>query len=250
MRRRIGELETLVAHYVSSQSSPLTAFSGSDEGTVIQPQPSLQLQDVGGGHPHPSLRFQKLFLDGDLRLSPQTFIRPSSTLGLVSTAVSLIGTKPQRLEILASYFNNIHPWISIVGKLKTEQLVSSESDDSPRPDFIFLLMAMRLIQHVPDNPSAALQEPLYTSVKAFSASLEAAGIYTLMKLQADIHLTVYEMGHGIFPAAYLSMGRCVTFAIALGIHNDGSPQMLEAPRNWLAWEERRRTWWMLIVLDR
>lgn len=77
-----------------------------------------------------------------------------------------------------------------------------------------------------------------------------AGVYSLYRLQSSVLMTVYEMGHGIFPPAYMSLGHSVTQATALGLHDEEAPQMLEKPRNWVEWEERLRTWWAVRIIDR
>jgi hypothetical protein len=80
--------------------------------------------------------------------------------------------------------------------------------------------------------------------------LEMAGIYSLLKVQACLLITVYELGHAILPAAYSSIGDCARQGIALGIHNKLAPQMIRKPRNWHDWEERQRVWWLVVILDR
>jgi hypothetical protein len=69
-------------------------------------------------------------------------------------------------------------------------------------------------------------------------------------IQAGLLISVYELGHAIMPAAYISIGSCAREGIALGIHERNAPQMLRQPVNWPAWEERQRVWWLIIILDR
>jgi hypothetical protein len=109
---------------------------------------------------------------------------------------------------------------------------------------------MRLILEVPGTSSSVLEDALYIKVKELTASLDIAGVFSLLKLQANLIIAIYEMGHGIFPTAYISMGSCVTQAMALGIHDRNAPQILEQPRTWVEWEERQRVWWLIVILDR
>lgn len=68
-------------------------------------------------------------------------------------------------------------------------------------------------------------------------------------LQSMILLAVYELGHGIYPAAYLNIGSCARYAVALGLDRD----MLvwdHSDSGWGAMEEKHRAWWAIVILER
>lgn len=138
----------------------------------------------------------------------------------------------------------------IISKVRLERLAEIETSDEPRPDYSLLILCVKLILKTPESLTDALLEPLYVFSKAVLHTLDLNGVHTMLKLQAMLLLTVYEMGHGLFPAAYISLGHCVTQALALGVHSIRAPQMLEKPRNWIELEERIRVWWMILILDR
>ena len=71
----------------------------------------------------------------------------------------------------------------------------------------------------------------------------------MAKLQASLLIATYEMSHAIYPAAYMSVGYCVTQALTLGIQNKEAPQLLKSPRSWVEWDERVRVWWQIIIFD-
>jgi hypothetical protein len=91
---------------------------------------------------------------------------------------------------------------------------------------------------------------LYTVTKQFLDSLQTKGPLTLQIIQASLLLSVYELGHGIFPAAFMTFGHCSRSGIAMGLHNRLAPQLAGKPRSWADWEERQRVWWMVVILDR
>ncbi|UKZ45921.1 hypothetical protein TrVGV298_000115 [Trichoderma virens] len=157
-----------------------------------------------------------------------------------ATVLIYLGDQAQCAIIMSQYFQTIHKWIPIISRVRLTSLADSELGNRPRADFALLLLTMKLIQDVPGSSSNAVRDAMYICAKEFAASLEIAGVYTLLKLQANLLIAVYEMGHGIFPAAYASMGCCVTQAMVLGIHNRDAPQVLEQPRTWIDWEERQR----------
>lgn len=196
-----------------------------------------------------SLRFQKLFLDSDIQTRPDAPPPPSSDM-ISAAALSYLSDQAQGATTMSQYFETVHKWMPIISRVRLTSLADVELNSRPRADFALLLLAMKLIQHVPGSSSDAVKDCLYICTKEFAASLDIAGVYTLLKLQAQLLIAVYEMGHGIFPAAYVSIGCCVTQAMALGIHNREAPQILEPPRTWIDWEERQRIWWFIVILER
>lgn len=92
---------------------------------------------------------------------------------------------------------------------------------------------------------------LYASAKAFYELVESSRITSIRLLQAGILIAVYETGHAIYPAAYLTIGRCARVGHAIGLHDTAMiPQLALEPRNWDEMEERRRVWWAVYILDR
>lgn len=84
--------------------------------------------------------------------------------------------------------------------------------------------------------------------------METSGNLSLRILQAGILIALYETGHAIYPAAYLSVGACVRYGIALGIDKlvlepDGAHDGLRIYTQTEV-EEQRRVWWALLLLDR
>ena len=70
-------------------------------------------------------------------------------------------------------------------------------------------------------------------------------------LQAGILIAVYEIGHAIYPEAYLSIGHCGRLGQAIGLHDTtGVPQLALEPESEDEIEERRRVWWAVYILDR
>lgn len=68
-------------------------------------------------------------------------------------------------------------------------------------------------------PPAGFHSPrtaVYNATKYFY--LEVEGSFYISVLQAGILIALYELGHGIYPAAFLSIGACARYAHALGIN--------------------------------
>jgi hypothetical protein len=72
---------------------------------------------------------------------------------------------------------------------------------------------------------------------------------SIQVLQAGLLLSLYELGHAIYPSAYLSIGACARYAYALGINKDANTQVSKV-LTLVELEENRRVWWGIVILDR
>ncbi|KAJ5651396.1 uncharacterized protein N7484_005119 [Penicillium longicatenatum] len=127
-------------------------------------------------------------------------------------------------EIKYRYFDSVHTWMPIVSKIRLDRITNYDQGQG--------------------------HSNLYNVTKKLSQELEFNGIITVRAVQAGLLLCVYEVGHGIFPAAFLNISSCARQGVALGLHNKLAPQLAGTPRSWVDWEERQRVWWMVVILDR
>ena len=49
--------------------------------------------------------------------------------------------------------------------------------------------------------------------------LESRGLISTVLLQAVLLISLYEAAHGIYPAAFLSVGHCAQLGHAMGLHD-------------------------------
>ncbi|RDW85927.1 hypothetical protein BP5796_04252 [Coleophoma crateriformis] len=119
--------------------------------------------------------------------------------------------------------------------------------DNANADTAFLLSCMKLLLHTPQSGSLPEALPLYRIIKAVALQLELAGLQSLMVIQSELLIAVYELGHGIYPAAYTTVARCARQAISIGIHSREAPHFLQP---WAEWEEEIRVWWFIVMLNR
>ncbi|KKY31101.1 putative fungal specific transcription [Diaporthe ampelina] len=98
---------------------------------------------------------------------------------------------------------------------------------------------------------SATDSHLYAACKRFLAQLESAGTVSILFLQAMVLVALYEFGHSVYPAAWMTSGSCVRYAAMLGLPSyQGSSTILGHCTTWTEAEERRRVWWATYVLDR
>lgn len=120
------------------------------------------------------------------------------------------------------------------------------------PDLALLFLAMKLATTVPtpDMRSAA-DSHLYAVCKRFLAQLESAGTLSILFLQAMILVALYEYGHSVYPAAWMTSGSCLRYATMLGLPSyQESSTILGHCTTWTEAEERRRVWWATYILDK
>ena len=74
---------------------------------------------------------------------------------------------------------------------------------------------------------------------------------SLQLLRSAIIIAICEIGHGIYPAGYLSVGHAARLGFMIGLHDrEKAPQLFKEAETWSQCEEERRTWWAVIILDR
>lgn len=253
LRTRVAHLEATLRRDVSSNSSgsPSTPGSLDTSRPAMQPPDILaftqETQALSFSEPVPSpLLPISYFLDTavecrllDVRTFPFTAI-PQELLCLIESPSAI-------REIADSYFDTIHSWLPIVWQRKIGQFIAPV-DMHPDPGMAALLAAMKMITSAAGSPSG---NQLYRIVKGYLTVLEDSGFLTLGVLQAAILITLYEIGHGIYPAAYMSIGRCARVGQVMGLHgNSSTSKSFKLPTSWAEAEEIRRTWFAVLILDR
>ena len=95
------------------------------------------------------------------------------------------------------------------------------------PDLALLFLCMKLTSSRPHEGTDHAQNPVYTTAKRFIALLEAGGMISLTMLQAYLLIATYEMGHAIYPAAWMTVGSSVRYGQLLGLHDlERGPRLL------------------------
>ena len=162
--------------------------------------------------------------------------------------VELLGDLDAIRATASKYFETIHPWMPFISKKRFYDLYLRSSPLS-RPDIVLLLLSLGLITSLPPTYPRNPRTPLYHAVKHFYLAVEGSAIFSLPILQAGVLLAFYELGHAIYPAAFLSIGACARYAHALGISVSSSIQTRRV-LTLVDAEERRRVWWAIVILDR
>ena len=163
-------------------------------------------------------------------------------------ALSALGNSAELRGMIENYFVTVHAYFPIVSKIRLYQHLANPLHE-PGSDIAVLFLAMKLVaSDIPEGMPPQTQ--LYQDVKSFYTYIEAQNGFSIQTIQALLLISLYEYGHAIYPAAYLSIGNAARLGHAMGLHAREVPQMLQRSSTWTEQEERRRVWWGVLILDR
>ncbi|UKZ94587.1 uncharacterized protein TrAFT101_009450 [Trichoderma asperellum] len=168
---------------------------------------------------------------------------PDANLPISPDLLSLVEDVATVRKFTEAFFRYNYPWAPFICRRNfMERILNPLS--GRRCENVLLIAAIKLITTEPD---ANASSTMYCSLKRSFLEVELSGSLTFRTLQALVLVAIYELGQAIYPSAYLTVGYCARYGIALGIDRtidslyssklDGS-------------EEERRTWWTIILLDR
>jgi hypothetical protein len=150
------------------------------------------------------------------------------------------------ISLCAGYYRGVHTWLPIISQKRLYQAVS-EYDEETDASLALLLMCAKLVS----QPSLDEQtDALYRVSKGYFNSVEESGSISLLLLQSAVLIAVYEIGNGISPAAYLTIGRAARLAVLMGLNDRKMTQLFKPADTWTLREEERRTWWAVFILER
>ena len=114
------------------------------------------------------------------------------------------------------------------------------------PENTLLIAAMKLVA---TPPNSNVRSDIYAAIKSDLFRAIASGIFELRIFQAILLLALYEMGHAIHPATFMTIDICHRYGNALGLNlslNSNATETLDDIES----EEKRRSWWAALFLDR
>jgi hypothetical protein len=154
------------------------------------------------------------------------------------------------ISLCNTYLESTHSWLPILSRKRILQK-ANEFDSNTDIGLALLLLCMKLVSESPNEAEHPTTTLLYRLTKVFYLSVESSCLISLQTLQACVLIAVYELGHGIYPAAYLSIGHAARLGIMIGLHDKKHAQQLfREAETWSQGEEQRRTWWAIVLLER
>lgn len=176
---------------------------------------------------------------------------PRINITIPRDVAALTGEFEQIRDISATFFSQVVIWTPVIFR-KNFFNIALNPLSPRRTEGILLSLCMKLYCTPTAQDEGDGRTALYKIAKQFYSEVEAAGILSICILQSAILIAVYEIGHAIYPAAYLTVGACARYGIALGLDKLLADLTGEnnAGRPWMEIEEMRRVWWGILILDR
>lgn len=195
--------------------------------------------------------------------SPSFHFSPSSGIDLTQspcTSSSLKEVIVQKFgprlmgQSLAAYRREVEPWFPIISLPRFQDQLMQASEELPL-EVLVLCISITLLTTPPppflENDSGLGEfKSLYFQVKGLISSTEALGLNSFHILQSRILVTLYEVAHGLYPAAYMSLGAAISAADAFTCHPGMELQFPNITDNEIKREERVFIWCGILVLDR
>lgn len=185
----------------------------------------------------------EFFIDPELfRYSRLELPHPDSSFLISSQIEYEVGDTASIQAIARHFFKTVHTWLPILDKRAFPQLLLSRLTQKKAETYL-LVLTMKLLASTPQEPVCNL----YSLAKQLHSRIIDNGVMSLLVTQAGILIAMYELGHGIYPAAYMSIAQCARYATAQGIHKTLTSHYSEPGYDL---EETRRAWWSILLLDR
>lgn len=254
LRQEVAELKTLLAGAAATAQSNGSSngtsgnFSSSGPlGAISSPTTVLSPLNDHPAWPGPSSFPSLFFLDSNA-FEYERFTIQAPYVRVPPGALTVLGNSAELRGMIENYFENPHKYFPVVSKIRLYQHLANPLHE-PGADIALLFLAMKLsIDEIPEGMPPHTQ--LYQDVKSFCNYVEAQNGFSIQMMQALLLISLYETGHAIYPAAYLSIGHAARLGHAMGLHERSVPQMLPRCTTWTEQEERRRVWWGVVILDR
>jgi len=149
--------------------------------------------------------------------------------------------------VSAEFFAGTHKRLSLISKSRFYGNLPS-LNDGPSADFVALCLSIYLMQQKPSTETMSMHSLIYVTVKSLVGLIEATSDLTLDVVHCRLLLALYELGHSLHTAAYMSVATCARSARVLGLNR--KPWRNSVGANVLAMEEEKRLWWAIVNMDR
>jgi hypothetical protein len=185
--------------------------------------------------------------------TPSPSPRPEILLGLKDAIVQKL--RPLTPEdTFSAYCRAIEPWFPIVSISRLRSRLSLTWDEAPL-DVTMLCLSIILVTTTPPSSPEDENDPsefksLYLYTKTSMTSTEGLGINSFLIVQSRILVTLFEVAHGFYPAAYISIGATVRAAEALEVHPGADASPSHSLDDGAKREEKVMTWCGILILDR
>lgn len=153
---------------------------------------------------------------------------------------------------VSAYHHAIEPWFPIACKLQDRV---RPTWDETSLDIALLCLSILLLTTRPSSTAnsdgnTSELETIYLQTKSALALAEGLGFNSFPIVQSRILITLFEVSHGFYPAAYISIGATLRAVDALEVHPRGDALQPHCADLAVSHEETILIWCGILVLDR
>ncbi|KIW29622.1 uncharacterized protein PV07_05425 [Cladophialophora immunda] len=162
-------------------------------------------------------------------------------------------------DSLSTYHREIEPWFPIISTTSLHNRLTQTCNTWGEVPLDIALLCISIILVATPPPASPENEhclsdfkSTYCQVKTWISSTEVLGLNSPQIAQARVLATLFEVAHGLYPAAYISIGATVNAADALTLHPGAAPRSPHSTgdeNNWKR-EESALIWCGILILDR
>lgn len=157
-------------------------------------------------------------------------------------------------EVYSAYSRTIEPWFSIIPVPVLQSMRPLTWDQTPVDLALLCLSIASLTSTPPSVPGHDRSQSelwsLYSCVKGAIALAEGLGINSYLLVQSRILVTLFEVAHGLYPAAYISIGATIRAADALDIHFGTDASTSRSLHDKTKREKTALIWCGILILDK
>jgi hypothetical protein len=241
-----------VCHY--SKDPPVLPPRQRDRRSPLTPETSHSSDGgLASRHPQgdksPNSRFGNAGLSIDSFSSYDVLQKPAVEAIICRDAREILGELEDVTAITGTYFDTLSHRMPFIWMDRFKGRLQS-IHTNPHADFSLLCLCIRLVVQYPPKHGQNVQSSVYALAKSHISLLEASGFLSLEFVQARLLLSLFEMGHGLYPAASISTGACARTARALGLNKKRFSNTFSNDFARQRAEEEKRVWWEIVNLDR
>lgn len=203
-----------------------------------------QMSSPGGSGSTPSPSPMPGVLYGSTNLTPSH---------LKASIIEKFGTTTPETTVPA-YCREIEPWFPLISLPRLWTQLPQTWEEVPL-DVAFLCLSITLLTSTPTSSLEAEEshddlKSLYLYIKSSLSATEGLGMNSLLIVQSRILVTLFEVAHGLYPAAYISIGTTARAVDALQVHPEGGFAPSKDLDGGAKGDETLLTWGGILILDR
>lgn len=163
---------------------------------------------------------------------------------------SVLQSREAMESLCQMYMLSTQSWLPMISKKRLFERVAVYNETTD-VGVALLLLCMKLASETPPAGEHAASSALYCMAKEFYFRLETSCAISLQLFQSSILISLYEIGHALYPAACLSASNAARLGMIMGFHDRTiAPQLFKDADTWTEREEERRSWWAIVILER